>query len=57
MCRKIAFPRVIMQDGRVLRREVIVFDLQGLPIDHYPLTQEEAFVEWYNRSYNYGDKV
>lgn len=56
MQRKVAFPRVMMPDGTILRREVIIFNSQGTPVEHYPLTAEEAFVEWYNCSYRYGDK-
>lgn len=51
MKRRTAYSRVVMPDGRVLRREVIVFAADGSPESHFPLCEELPFVEWRDETY------
>ena len=52
-CRRTAFAKVLLPDGQVLEREVVVFDREGHPVSHYPLTREEPFVEWRKETFVY----
>lgn len=49
--RQIAYSRVLCPDGRLLRREVIVFGDDGSPQCHYPLPGELPFVEWRDETF------
>lgn len=44
--RKVAYPVVILASGKVLNREVVVFDGEGRAVAHFPLRKEIPFVEW-----------
>lgn len=57
MQRKIAFSHVVLPSGEMLRREVVVFNSKGIPIEHFPLTEELPFVEWSDTTYYYGDGI
>lgn len=57
MQRKIAFSCVVLPTGEELRREVVCFDSQGMPTDHFPLNEELPFVEWRDTTYHYGDAI
>lgn len=57
MQRKIAFSHVVLPSGEMLRREVVVFNSKGFPIEHFPLTEELPFVEWSDTTYYYGDSI
>lgn len=46
--KQIAFSKIVMPDGNVFSREVVVFDKNGKPIKHFPLQEEIAFTEWHN---------
>lgn len=45
--RKIAAHRVVLPDGTVFCKEVVVVDEDGRILSHRPLRGEEASVEWY----------
>ena len=49
--KQIAFSKVILPSTEVLRREVIVFDDNGHPVHHFPLTNEIPFTEWHNKTF------
>lgn len=51
MERCIAYSKVTMPDGQEFRREVVVFDANGHPLRHFPLTCELPFVDWYDSEY------
>lgn len=53
--KQIAFAKVILPSGEILRREVIKFNAEGLPESHFPLKEEIAFAEWYNTTYEWPD--
>lgn len=50
-CKRIAFAKVCFPDGRILFREIVVFDPQGKPAAHFPLEKEIAFVEWNDETF------
>ncbi len=56
MEKKVAYSRVQLPSGEVLRREVVVFDAEGQPKAHFPLTHELPFVEWRDETYIYKNK-
>jgi len=49
--KKICFARVQLPNGTTAKREVIVFDVAGKPVKHFPLTEELPFVEWHDETY------
>ena len=49
--KRIAYPRVILPSGEVLRNEVIEFDENENVVNHFPLKQELPFVEWHNETF------
>ena len=49
--KKIAYPRVILPSGEVLRNEVIDFDENENIVSHFPLKQELPFIEWHNETF------
>ena len=40
MSKQIAYSRVHLPDGTLLRRCVVEFDNQGVPLRYFPLTEE-----------------
>lgn len=50
--RKIAAHRIVLPDGTVLHKEIVVLDDQNRVVDHYPLVREEANVEFYVGEYH-----
>ena len=51
MSKQIAYSRVHLPDGTLLRRCVVEFDNQGVPLRYFPLTEELPFVEWHDCDY------
>lgn len=51
--KQIAFAEVVLPDGEILHREVVVFDENLKAVSHFPLTHEIAFTEWQNKRYNW----
>ncbi len=43
---KRGYHHVITPDGQTLTQCIVVFDQQGNPVQWYPFTHEEPFVEW-----------
>lgn len=46
ICKRIAFAKVCLPNGRILLREIVAFDPNGKPAAHFPLQEEIPFVEW-----------
>lgn len=51
--RKIAFSRLMLKNGEIIHREVVEFDENGLPLRHYPLSEELPFVEWEDKTFTW----
>lgn len=52
MHRQIAYARVILPSGKILHREIVVFNKNDEIINHFPLKEELPFVEWRNETFN-----
>lgn len=57
MYKQIAFSRIILPSGEVLHREVVVFDEDGKPLRHFPLTEETPFTEWYDKTFFWNENI
>ncbi len=44
--KKCGYHHVITPDGQTLTQCIVVFDRHGNPVQWYPFTHEEPFVEW-----------
>ena len=44
--RSVAFSRMHLPDGTVLKMQVVSFDAGGAPLAYHSLQGEEAFTEW-----------
>ena len=49
--KQIAYSKVVLPSGEVLKREVVVFDNTGYAYQHFPLQREIAFTEWHNKTF------
>lgn len=54
-CKRVAYARVVLPTGEVLRREVVEFDERGKVVVHFPLKEELPFVEWCNKTFVVSD--
>lgn len=49
--KQIAFSKIILPSGEILKRHVVVFDENNQPTRHFPLSEEIAFTEWQDRTF------
>lgn len=49
--KQVAYARVVMPDGQIFKRELVVFDNTGRVLSHSRLTEEIPFTEWRNETF------
>ncbi len=48
-----AYSRVVLPNGDILKRQVVEFSDDGIPLSYYPLKDELPFVEWYDETFSF----
>lgn len=51
--KQIAFSKIKLPSGETLKREVVVFNEYNQPISHFPLSEEIAFTEWHDQTFDW----
>lgn len=51
--RRVAYAAVVLPSGEMLKHEIVVFTPHGVPVAHFPLMNEQPFVEWSKETFKF----